>query len=103
MSYLEAVVRIKSSIPGSSSSEEVGTGWIVKREQDRAWIVTNRHVVSEEKSNQPAQIIQVKFRGGEELPAKIAHITSPTDSLDLAVLEVKGIPPKGTAFASVSD
>lgn len=77
-----------------------GTGWVVKREGSQAWIVTNRHVVTNEKQKREAKAqIEVElysepppgqFR--KRLPAKIDRLTNPTDILDLAVLQVDNIP-----------
>jgi len=79
----------------------IGTGWLLKRDQDRAWIVTNRHVVTNSRQEVDAgarifveyysQPPQGKIR--KRSKAKILHITPPNDWLDLAVLEVKNPPP----------
>jgi tetratricopeptide (TPR) repeat protein len=78
----------------------IGTGWLLKRDQDTAWIVTNRHVVANSRqevdkkagifveyySQPPSGQIRKRSR------AKILRITEPNDWLDLAVLEVKNPP-----------
>lgn len=78
----------------------IGTGWFWKRDQDTAWIVTNRHVVANfrQEIDREARIFveyysqpptgQIRKRS----KAKILHITEPDDWLDLAVLEVKNPP-----------
>jgi superkiller protein 3 len=79
----------------------IGTGWLLKRNQDTAWILTNRHVVTNSRQEIDAgsrifveyysQPPQGKIR--KRSKAKILHITPPNDWLDLAVLEVKNPPP----------
>jgi superkiller protein 3 len=78
----------------------IGTGWLLKRDQETAWIVTNRHVVanSRQEIDSEARIFveyysqppngQIRKRS----KAKILHTTEPDDWLDLAVLEVKNPP-----------
>jgi protein O-GlcNAc transferase len=92
---LRSTARIISKVSGSF---EIGTGWVVKREGNAVWIVTNRHVISEKDSTRPSSEISVEFFS--ELPdekrprytAIIEQITPPDDVLDLAVLKVTGIP-----------
>ena len=83
-----------------SEGSLIGTGWVVKRTGDTVWIVTNRHVISDERNNQLSDTIEVEFFS--ELPderrpryeAVIEHLTEPDDfELDLAVLRVAGVPP----------
>ncbi|WP_013322733.1 tetratricopeptide repeat protein [Gloeothece verrucosa] len=78
----------------------IGTGWLVKREGKKGWIVTNRHVItnSEQKEEENSHI-EVEFYSqplaGEVRRRKAAKIwqkTAPNDGLDLAVLEVSNIP-----------
>jgi V8-like Glu-specific endopeptidase len=122
-----SVVRV---IVKSSGEWKWGTGWVVKRQGNKAWVVTNRHVATtrknqpqlhpneiniriEAESNRPPsdQKIEVEFysepHSGEfrkRLPAKIAKITADSNKLDLALLEVTDIPRdiKPLARASVS-
>jgi len=94
---LRSVVRIVAEIPTGSN---IGAGWVLKREGNTAWIVTNRHVVSDVKgAGKPSKKIELEFYSepppGQfppRYPAKILQITAPGDSLDLALLEVTGIP-----------
>jgi superkiller protein 3 len=84
----------------------IGTGWLLKRDQDTAWIVTNRHVVtnSRQEIDAEARIFveyysqppQGKIR--KRSKAKILHTTPADDWLDLAVLEVKN-PPRFKTFS----
>ncbi|MEM9538266.1 MAG: tetratricopeptide repeat protein [Cyanobacteria bacterium P01_E01_bin.42] len=76
-----------------------GTGWVIKREDNKAWIVTNRHVISEEEgSKRPLDNIEIELYSllppehRLRLPATVAYTTDPTDPLDLAVLEVANLP-----------
>ena len=82
-----------------SEGSLIGAGWVVKRAGDTVWIVTNRHVISDERNNQLSDTIEVEFFS--ELPderrprylAVIEHSTEPDDfELDLAVLRVAGVP-----------
>jgi S1-C subfamily serine protease len=90
---LRSTVRIISKVAEGS---EIGTGWVVKREGNSVWIVTNRHVVSETESTRPSSEVAVEFFS--DLPerprytATIEQITLPNDVLDLTVLKVTGIP-----------
>jgi len=77
----------------------VGTGWIIKRKGNKAWVVTNRHVVTKKEDTEQHENIEVEFYSDpppgqfrKRQPAKIVKMTSPNDWLDLAVLEVTGIP-----------
>ena len=91
-----AVVRI---IAKNNINSEEGTGWIVKREGNQAWVITNRHVVTEKDEQQPHQNIEIEFfsqpppgQFRKRSPAKIVGITSANDQLDLALLEISDIP-----------
>ena len=85
---------------GANLGPSYGTGWVVKREGKTVWIVTNRHVVSDKGTDPPSEKIKVEFYSGEppsgqvrpRYTARIVQITNPDDPLDLAVLEVTGIP-----------
>jgi superkiller protein 3 len=78
----------------------MGTGWIVKIDKDRAWIVTNRHVVADSKQEPETRArIFVEFYSDpppgqirKRSRAKILHVAPPNDWLDLAVLEIKDPP-----------
>jgi tetratricopeptide (TPR) repeat protein len=83
----------------SGDRHSAGTGWIFKREGSQAWIVTNRHVVTNDKQKRDAKAkIEVELYSEpppgqvrKRLPAKIERVTNRTDFLDLAVLEVDNI------------
>ncbi|ARV60416.1 hypothetical protein BZZ01_18850 [Nostocales cyanobacterium HT-58-2] len=76
-----------------------GTGWVIEREGSTVWIVTNRHVVGDEKRKQLSKQISVEFYSGD-LPdvkrprysATIEKITDFDEEPDLAVLKVTGVP-----------
>ncbi|MBR8827555.1 MAG: tetratricopeptide repeat protein [Gomphosphaeria aponina SAG 52.96 = DSM 107014] len=77
----------------------IGTGWIVKREGNKAWVVTNRHVVVKKEEQQENETIEIEFYSTpppgqfrKRQTAKIVHKTSTNDWLDLAVLEITGVP-----------
>jgi superkiller protein 3 len=90
-----SVVRVIAKSPADWG---IGTGWLVKREGNKAWIVTNRHVVTKEDQQQLEEQIELEFYSTppsqfrKRRPARIAKITAANDPLDLAVLEVTGIP-----------
>ncbi|MBD2387513.1 tetratricopeptide repeat protein, partial [Cylindrospermum sp. FACHB-282] len=94
---LRSVVRIIAEIPTGSN---IGAGWVVKREGDTAWILTNRHVVTDpERTGRISEKIALEFFSepppGQYPPrytAKILQITPANDPLDLALLKVTGIP-----------
>ena len=95
-SVLRSVVQLVSSgFPGGS----VGTGWVVKREKDRAIVVTNRHVVTKKDQKTLKPNLEVEFYSNpppgqfrRRQPARVLHKTAADDRLDLAVLEVTGVP-----------
>ncbi|MBX9254313.1 tetratricopeptide repeat protein [Desmonostoc muscorum CCALA 125] len=76
-----------------------GTGWVFKQENKTVWVVTNRHVVSNEQLKQISKDIFVEFYSSDLPDAKrpryratIEKITNFNDSeLDLAVLKVTEI------------
>ena len=92
---LRSTARIVTRV---SEDTNIGSGWVVKRERDTVWIVTNRHVISDRRSKRPSNRIEVEFFS--ELPddrrprykATIEKITKTEEQLDLAVLKVRRIP-----------
>ncbi|MEG4627494.1 tetratricopeptide repeat protein [Microcoleus sp. w1-18aA5] len=110
VSLKRSVVRV--IIKNSPELQSV-TGWVVKRQGNKAWIVTKRLVKTTDKTKlQSDPEIEVEFyskpKSGEfrkRKPAKIAKITAASDQLDLALLEVTNIPknikPLARASASV--
>lgn len=109
---LRAVVRVVTATP---TGAEIGTGFVVRREGSKIWVLTNRHVVtsvgagldSDPGTDQRAQrqagalseTIAVDFyseppegRIWLRLPATVVESTGPQDELDLALLVVDNAP-----------
>jgi superkiller protein 3 len=88
-----STARIITPITEGSS---IAAGWVVKRQGNIAWIVTNRHVVTDPRTKRLVEKpLQVEFFSDlpeEKRPrytAKILHVTPNTDDeLDLAVLQI---------------
>jgi protein O-GlcNAc transferase len=96
---LRSTARIIVQSGGTSVGAKIGTGWVVKREGNTVWVVTNRHVVlSNAQTNQPSNAIAVEFFS--ELPpeqrprytATLEQISQPNEEPDLAVLRITGTP-----------
>ncbi|MFM6133693.1 MAG: COP23 domain-containing protein, partial [Sphaerospermopsis kisseleviana] len=94
---LRSVVRIIAQIPPGSN---IGAGWVVKREGNKAWIITNRHVVTDaQRNSSKSDKRELEFfsqpppgKFPPRYPARILQITDANNPLDLALLEVTGIP-----------
>jgi tetratricopeptide (TPR) repeat protein len=92
---LRSTARIIST---QSDGFSIGTGWVVKRQGDTVWIVTNRHVISDDQTQRTSTKIEVEFFSNlpdtqrPRYTTMIEQITAPNDGLDLAVLKVSGIP-----------
>ncbi|MEM8805140.1 MAG: tetratricopeptide repeat protein [Cyanobacteria bacterium P01_G01_bin.38] len=88
LQFKRAVVRIVSE-----NSSEVGAGWVIKREDDRLWVVTNRHVVDSGGAIQ-AQFFSEKPPGRQhlQLPARLLQSTDLNDEIDLALLVIDNAP-----------
>ena len=91
-----SVVRI---ISNSGTEGSIGTGWVVKKKNNKAWIVTNRHVVTQKDRKKSASTIEVEFYSTpssgqfrQRRIGKIIHKTAPNDWLDLAILEISNLP-----------
>ncbi|WP_446418785.1 S1 family peptidase [Coleofasciculus sp.] len=78
-----------------------GTGWVVKKDKENtAWIVTNRHVVSNPDNPQRTiDEIEVEFFSNPppdtehwRQPAQLVNVTANDRQLDLAILKVVDIP-----------
>ena len=94
---LRSTARIASEV--SAEGISIGAGWVVKKEANTVWIVTNRHVISDSKTDILSKKIEVEFFSelpDTERPRYPATIINSTDAddleLDLAVLKVTGIP-----------
>jgi superkiller protein 3 len=94
-----SVLQIQSIFPGRGYGSG-GMGWVIKRRGDTAWIITNRHVIYDAEERLTPEEIQVElFYGdlpprsrGETLTAQLLFHTEPDDILDLALLQVTGLP-----------
>jgi tetratricopeptide (TPR) repeat protein len=89
---LRGTARIITAIADGS---RIAAGWVVKRQGNTAWIVTNRHVVTDPKTKrlveQPLQVEFFSDLPDEQRPrytAKILHVTPDGDPLDLAVVQI---------------
>ncbi len=89
-----SVVRVVAKNPGTN----YGTGWVLKRDENRVWILTNHHVLIDT-NKQPYKEIAVEFYSPSRIPPRFAaKIVQPTkkndsnDSLDIAILEVMNVP-----------
>ncbi len=92
-----AIVKI---IVRSNSNNSVGTGWLMRREGSKGYIVTNRHVITDStgKINPKARVYAEFFSTPgpgqirKRLRAKILQTTGADDWLDLGVIEVDNLP-----------
>jgi tetratricopeptide (TPR) repeat protein len=98
---LLAVLRSTAKISALTlAGFSIGSGWVVKRENNTLWIVTNRHVVIDTSSKQPSNKIEVEFYS--QLPdicrprysAILQYVTQSDEELDLAVLKIADIKPQ---------
>jgi superkiller protein 3 len=94
-----SVVRIVPTFSGESSGLRThGTGFVVRRQGDKAWVLTARHVIREPEGVRKATTIQVELYGGNlpegivEARLQAQEATSGEDGLDLALLVVVGLP-----------
>lgn len=84
-------------IEAGENGQKMGTGWIFKRDDKKAWILTCKHILIDSKTSASLNNITVKFysegNSSQHLSrsAKIIKMTE-DDKLDLAVLEVDNIP-----------
>jgi tetratricopeptide (TPR) repeat protein len=99
-----SVVRIWPTFSGTKSGIGLlGTGFVVRREGDRAWIATARHVVLDPDNSAPPTKLEAELYSGAlpptltttrlsvVLPSGAESDASSGD--DLILLEVKGLPP----------
>ena len=95
---LRSTARIIAEV--SADGISIGAGWVVKKEANIVWIVTNHHVISDRKTHILSKKIEVEFFSElpdtkrPRYPATIINSTDVDDDeeLDLAVLLVTGIP-----------
>ena len=109
---LRAVVRVITETP---TGAEIGTGFVVRREGNTIWVLTNRHVVTTvaasrdpdtaadsralRQAGELSETVDVDFysvpppgRVWLRLPATIVEATGPQDELDLALLMIDNAP-----------
>jgi protein O-GlcNAc transferase len=92
---LRSTARIIST---QSDGVSIGTGWVVKRLGDTVWVVTNRHVVSDDQTQRTGIQVEVEFFSNlpdtqrPRYTATIEQITASDEEPDLAVLKISGIP-----------
>jgi tetratricopeptide (TPR) repeat protein len=92
LAILRSTARINAMNPGFHN----GAGWVVKRENNTLWIVTNRHVVVDTDTQQTRNKIEVEFYS--QLPyicrpkylATVQNVSS-DEKLDLAVLKIADV------------
>jgi superkiller protein 3 len=97
VNVLRSVVAVNAKVSEGIGS---GTGWVIKREGNRAWVVTNRHVVTDRQTQQLSEQIAVSFYGrgqtGQNQPCGVVNArifqVSTDPILDLAVLEIDNLP-----------
>jgi superkiller protein 3 len=95
-----SIVKVSVVFQGNAKGTGYGTGYAIKRQGDRVWIITNRHVVVDRDTEQSGSNLEVEPYYGnppKELPrsrstAKVVNMTMPNEPLDLALLEVTGLP-----------
>jgi superkiller protein 3 len=96
-----AVVRLWPTFTGSAnlSVETIGTGFVVRRQGDRAWIATALHVVTDLDGGAPAKTVEAKLYTGTlpagQLPPRLQVVMDqPPEGIDQPILlEVRGLPP----------
>jgi len=97
ISIFRSTVKI---VANGFQGDSIGTGWVIKREEDTAWLVSNRHVIS--KGNEPftplSNDIEVEFYSEREnhrnpgYQATVVEASNASSGIDLAVLKVTAIP-----------
>ncbi|MFN9622081.1 MAG: serine protease, partial [Cyanobacteriota bacterium] len=110
-----SVVRLWPTFSGKTSGigPLLGTGFVVLRQGDRAWIATARHVVLDPNTNAPPTKLEAEIYSGT-LPANLTtarlSVALPTvaesdasSGDDLILLEVKGLPADMAPLPLASD
>jgi tetratricopeptide (TPR) repeat protein len=97
-----AVVRLVPTFGGQKPGVLYGTGFVVKRQGDRAWIATALHVVRYPGHDGLAKTVEAELFTGPlpagVVPPRLEVVLPPAPSLptggeDLIVFEVRGLPP----------
>lgn len=98
------IVRIRTET--LAGGPEYGTGWVIKRENNRVWIITNCHVidvnlptiedVGTQHCNQPNDTVSIEFfnRSGAQDPVtgRILQAARSQDGPDLALVVIENAP-----------
>ncbi len=86
-------------IAQGTEGSAIGAGWVVKKEGNTVWVVTNRHVISDRRNRQLSKKVEVEFfsdLNDNQRPrygAVIEQASGADDTqMDLAVLRVEGVP-----------
>ena len=86
-------------IAQGTEGSTIGAGWVVKKEGNTVWVVTNRHVISDRRNRQLSKEVEVEFfsdLNDNQRPrygAVIEQASGADDTqMDLAVLRVEGVP-----------
>ena len=106
-SSLRSVVRV---VTDTQTGINYGTGWVIKRQEDRIWVLTNRHVVTKSATSNYQTSVQAQTAdisssvkidlysesGSDEsllrLPAQVVEVTDSFQDIDLALLVIDGVP-----------
>ncbi|MEB3302374.1 MAG: tetratricopeptide repeat protein, partial [Cyanobacteriota bacterium] len=97
-----SVVRLWPTFIGQQSGiGQLGTGFVVKRQGDRAWIATALHVLRDKGDSALATKVEAEIYTGplppNRLPPRLEVVLPPVESLktdgeDLIILEIRGLP-----------
>jgi superkiller protein 3 len=106
-----SVVKIIAFFPGNAKGTAYGTGYVIKREGDKVWIITNRHCVFDKDTGDRGENLQVEPYYGsppdtlyrEYIAAKVIPQSERDQQIDLTILEVTGLPPDIQPLATFPD
>ncbi|MEB3189654.1 MAG: tetratricopeptide repeat protein [Snowella sp.] len=96
-----SVVKVIAFFPGSGQGTSIGTGYVIKREGNKTWIITNRHCIFDEKN--PAkrgEKLEIEPYYGNppdnlergRIKAQVMAQSENDKQVDLTLLEVIGLP-----------
>lgn len=70
-----------------------GTGWVIKREGNKAWILTNRHVIWDAAVGRPCREVAIELYSRSSMRRRIsAEVVNVSSDKDMALLEVTDLP-----------
>lgn len=95
-----SVLRLLPTFTGEKAGIRLGTAFVVKRQGDRAWIATARHVVFAVDDYRPAVTVEAELYAGDlpegvfppRLQVVLPRVEKPAEGDDLIILEVRGLP-----------